>query len=56
MSRKGSRFATWPASKHSCSGWMPSSAISAMNCAIRSKLFSNTALKTKSFLRLEYFA
>jgi hypothetical protein len=56
MWRKGSRLATCPASKHSCSGWMPSSFISVMNCSIKSKLFSNTALKTKPLRRREYLA
>ena len=56
MSRNGSRLATWPASKHSCSGWIPSSFISVRNAVIVSKLFSNTALKTKSLRRREYLA
>ena len=56
MSSRGSRLATCPASKHSCSGWIPSSFIAVMNSMIVSKEFSNTALKTKSLRRREYFA
>ena len=51
MSISGSRLATWPASKHSCSGLIPSSRIAVRNSMIVSKLFSNTALKTKSLRR-----
>ena len=56
MSSSGSRLAMWPASKHSCSGLMPSSRIAFRNSMIVSKLFSNTALKTKSLRRREYLA
>ena len=56
MSISGSRFATCPESKHSCSGRMPSSFIASMNSMIMSNEFSNTALKTKSLRRREYFA
>jgi hypothetical protein len=35
---------------------MPSASISSMNCEIRSKLFSKTALKTQSLRRREYLA
>ena len=56
MSSSGSRLATCPASKHSCSGWIPSSFISVMNSMIVSNEFSNTALKTKSLRRREYLA
>ena len=56
MSISGSRLATWPASKHSCSGLIPSSRIAVRNSTIVSKLFSKTALKTKSLRRLEYLA
>ena len=56
MSSSGSRLAMWPASKHSCSGLMPISRIAVRNSMIVSKLFSNTALKTKSLRRREYLA
>ena len=56
MSSNGSRLATWPESKHSCSGLIPSSRITATSSTIVSKLFSKTALKTKSLRRREYFA
>ena len=56
MSSSGSRLATWPESKHSCSGLIPSSFISVRNSTIVSKLFSKTALKTKSLRRFEYLA
>ena len=56
MSISGSRFATCPASKHSCSGLIPSSRISVRNSMIVSNEFSKTALKTKSLRRREYFA
>ena len=56
MSSSGSRLATWPESKHSCSGLIPSSFIAVRNSMIVSKLFSNTALKTKSLRRALYFA
>ena len=56
MSISGSRLATWPASKHSCSGLIPSSRIAVRNSMIVSKLFSKTVLKTKSLRRLEYLA
>ena len=46
----------WPASKHSCSGLIPSSRIAVRNSMIVSNEFSNTALKTKSLRRVEYFA
>ena len=56
MSISGSRLAMWPASKHSCSGLMPSSRIAVSSSMIVSKLFSNTALNTKSLRRREYLA
>ena len=56
MSSSGSRFATCPESKHSCSGRMPSSFIAVRNSIIVSNEFSNTVLKTKSFRFEEYFA
>ena len=56
MWSSGSRLATWPASKHSCSGWIPFSLIASISSMIVSKLFSKTALKTKSPRRREYFA
>ena len=56
MSSSGSRLATWPASKHSCSGWMPDAFIASISSMIVSKLFSNTALKTNSLRRREYLA
>src|SRR6476646_3567116 len=56
MSTSGSRLATWPESKHSCSGLTPISFIAVRNSMIVSKLFSKTALKTKSLRRFEYFA
>ena len=56
MSRRGSRFATCPESKHSCSGRIPSSFIASRNSMIVSNEFSNTALNTKSLRLLEYFA
>ena len=46
----------WPASKHSCSGRMPSSRMAVSSSMIVSKLFSNTVLNTKSLRRREYFA
>ncbi len=45
-----------PVSKHSCSALMPSSFMAVRNSMIVSKLFSNTALNTKSLRRVEYFA
>ena len=56
MSISGSRFATWPASKHSCSALMPSSFITVRNSMIVSNEFSKTALKTNSLRFFEYFA
>ena len=56
MSISGSRLATCPASKHSCSGRMPSSFIALRNSTIVSNEFSNTALKTKSLRDFEYLA
>ena len=56
MSISGSRFATWPESKHSCSGRMSSSFIAVTNSMIVSNEFSKTVLKTKSFRFEEYFA
>ena len=56
MSISGSRFATWPESKHSCSGRMPSSFITVTNSMIVSNEFSNTVLNTKSLRFDEYFA
>ena len=56
MSINGSRLATCPESKHSCSGRIPSSFITVTNSMIVSNEFSNTVLKTKSFRFDEYFA
>ncbi len=56
MSISGSRLATWPESKHSCSGLMPSSFMAPRKAMIVSNEFSNTALKTNSLRRAEYFA
>ena len=57
MSISGSRLATWPESKHSCSGLMPELASSpSQSSMIVSNEFSNTALNTKSLRRREYFA
>ena len=56
MSSSGSRFARCPESKHSCSGRMPRSFIASSSAMIVSNEFSNTALKTKSLRRREYFA
>ena len=56
MSSSGSRLATCPVSKHSCSARMPSSFISVRNAMMVSNEFSNTALNTKSLRLLEYFA
>jgi hypothetical protein len=56
MSIRGSRFATCPESKHSCSGRMPSSFIAVRNAMIVSNEFSKTALNTNSFRFDEYFA
>ena len=56
MSISGSRFATCPESKHSCSGRMPNSFIAETNSMIVSNEFSNTVLNTKSLRFDEYFA
>ena len=56
MSISGSRLATWPASKHSCSALMPSSFITVRNSMIVSNEFSKTALNTNSLRFFEYFA
>ena len=56
MSISGSRFATCPASKHSCSGRMSSSFIASRNSMMVSNEFSKTALNTKSLRLAEYFA
>ena len=56
MSSSGSRLATWPESKHSCSGLMPASRIAVQSSMIVSNEFSNTVLNTKSRRRREYFA
>ena len=56
MSSSGSSDATWPESKHSCSGRMPASTIAASSAPIVSNEFSKTALNTKSLRRAEYFA
>ena len=56
MSISGSRFATCPESKHSCSGRMPNSFIAVTNSMIVSNEFSNTILNTKSLRLAEYFA
>ena len=56
MSSSGSRLATWPVSKHSCSARIPSSFIAVRNSMIVSNEFSKTALKTKSLRFFEYFA
>ena len=56
MSSSGSRLAMWPESKHSCSGLIPASFIALVRVMMVSKEFSNTAWKTKSLRRREYFA
>ena len=56
MSISGSRFATCPESKHSCSGRMPSSRMADTSSMMVSNEFSNTALNTKSLRRREYLA
>ncbi len=56
MSISGYSDPTWPMSKHSCSGLMPSSFITDRNSMISSNGFAKTALNTKSFRRFEYFA
>ena len=56
MSSSGSSEATWPESKHSCSGRMPRSTIASSSAPIVSNEFSNTASKTNSLRRAEYFA
>ena len=56
MSSSGSSEATWPESKHSCSGRIPHSTIVDSSAPIVSNEFSNTALNTKSLRRDEYFA
>ena len=56
MSSSGSSDATCPESKHSCSGRMPASTIPSSSARIVSNEFSNTAAKTKSLRRAEYFA
>jgi hypothetical protein len=56
MSISGSRLATWPESKHSCSGLIPISFMAVRNSTIVSKEFSKTALNTNSLRRAEYFA
>jgi hypothetical protein len=56
MSSSGSSEATWPESKHSCSGRIPDSVIAVRSARIVSKEFSKTAANTKSFRRGEYFA
>ena len=56
MSSSGSSDATCPESKHSCSGRIPHSTIGSSSAVMVSNEFSNTALNTKSFRRVEYFA
>ena len=56
MSTSGASEPTWPTSKHSCSGRMPSSFMAFSSSMISSKLFSNTVLNTKSLREAEYFA
>ena len=56
MSSSGSSDATWPESKHSCSGRIPHSTIASSSAPMVSNEFSNTALKTNSRRRDEYFA
>ena len=56
MSSSGSRLATWPESKHSCSGRMPHSFIAPSSAWISSKLLSKTNENTNALRRREYFA
>ena len=56
MSSSGSSDATCPESKHSCSGRIPAATIPSSSARIVSNEFSNTAAKTKSLRRAEYFA
>ncbi len=56
MWMSGASEPTWPTSKHSCSGLMPSSFIASSSAMMSSKEFSKTALKTKSRRAREYFA
>ena len=56
MSTSGASEPTWPTSKHSCSGLIPSSFITLRNSMISLNGLANTAAKTKSLRRLEYFA
>ena len=56
MSTSGSREPTWPRSKHSCSGLMPSSFIASSRAMISSKGFANTAWNTNALRVREYFA
>ncbi len=56
MSSSGASEPTWPTSKHSCSGLIPSSFIAPRSSTISSKGFANTAWNTKSLRLREYFA
>ena len=56
MSTSGASEPTWPRSKHSCSGLIPSSFIASSSSMISSNGLANTSLKTKSLRLLEYFA
>ena len=56
MSISGSSEPTWPMSKHSCSGLMPSSFIASSSATISSKGLAKTILKTKSLREREYLA
>ena len=56
MSISGASAPTWPTSKHSCSGVMPSSRITSRNVWISLNGFGKTVSKTKALRRAEYFA
>ena len=56
MSTSGASDPTWPTSKHSCSGLMPSSFIASSSAMISSNGLANTVWKTNSLRRDEYFA
>ncbi len=56
MSISGARLPTWPTSKHSCSGLMPSSFIASSSSMISPNGFSKTMLNTNCFFEREYFA
>ena len=56
MSTSGASDATWPTSKHSCSGLMPSRRIASSNSMISSNGLVNTNLNTKSLREREYLA